>query len=196
MGHYCFMNISEESQRGTGLAFETVSYISEAFVFAYLGASILSIEGKWSAVIMAFMILATLPAIRAIMVYTLPLVYKIINKPFPMSSKELKVCWFSGMIRGVIAFALCLQIESKDKKYILTIALVIVMTTTILGSTLIKSFMKCVGLGQEDAGAQEEESFSVDKVEKYEKSLYTNYKSIGTNLDSGVNDSRKNNEIS
>jgi len=37
------MNISEESQKGTGLAFETVSYISEAFVFAYLGASILSI---------------------------------------------------------------------------------------------------------------------------------------------------------
>jgi len=28
MGHYAFMNISEESQRGTGLAFETVSYIA------------------------------------------------------------------------------------------------------------------------------------------------------------------------
>jgi len=28
MGHYTFMNISEESQRGTGLAFETVSYIA------------------------------------------------------------------------------------------------------------------------------------------------------------------------
>lgn len=28
MGHYCFMNLSKESQRGTGLAFETVSYIA------------------------------------------------------------------------------------------------------------------------------------------------------------------------
>jgi len=27
MGHYCFMNISEESQKGTGLAFETVGYM-------------------------------------------------------------------------------------------------------------------------------------------------------------------------
>lgn len=43
MGHYCFMNISEESQKGTGLAFETVGYMCEAFVFAYLGASTLSI---------------------------------------------------------------------------------------------------------------------------------------------------------
>ena len=28
MGHYSYMNISDLSQRGTGLAFETVSYIS------------------------------------------------------------------------------------------------------------------------------------------------------------------------
>lgn len=128
------------------MAFETVSYISEAFVFAYLGASILSIEGKWSAVLMALMILASMPIARAIMVYMMPLVYKIINRPFPMSSEELKVCWFSGMVRGVIAFALCLQIESKDKKYILTVALVIVMTTTFIGSTLMKSFIKYIGL--------------------------------------------------
>lgn len=95
---------------------------------------------------MALMILVAIPIVRAIMVYTLPLVYKIINKPFPMTGKELKVCWFSGMIRGVIAFAICLQIESSHKKYILTVALVIVMATTILGSTLIKSFIKWIGL--------------------------------------------------
>lgn len=50
------------------------------------------------------------------------------------------------MVRGVIAFALCLQIDSKNKKYILTVALVIVMVTTILGSTLIKRFTKLIGL--------------------------------------------------
>lgn len=95
---------------------------------------------------MAFAILLVMPIIRAIMVYTLPLVYKIIGKPFLMTNKELKVCWFSGIVRGVIAFALCLQISSKNKKFIITVALVIVMITTILGSTLIKSFMKRVGL--------------------------------------------------
>jgi NhaP-type Na+/H+ or K+/H+ antiporter len=54
------------------------------------------------------------------------------------------------MIRGVIAFALCLQIDSKDKKYILTVALVIVMITTILGSSLIKKFIKIIGLNDEN----------------------------------------------
>lgn len=80
------------------------------------------------------------------MVYFLPLVYKIIKKPFLMDDKQLKVCWFSGIVRGVIAFALCLQIETENKKFIVTVALVIVMCTTICGSTLIKSFMKMVGL--------------------------------------------------
>lgn len=91
--------------------------MSEAFVFAYLGASILSIDSKGIAIVMAILILAALPIIRAIMVYTMPLIYKLIGRTFPMNSKELKMCWYSGMIRGthiiklgVIAFALCLQI--------------------------------------------------------------------------------------
>lgn len=37
MGHYAYSNISEESQKGTHLSFETVGYLAEAFVFAYLG---------------------------------------------------------------------------------------------------------------------------------------------------------------
>lgn len=95
---------------------------------------------------MALLILVSLPIIRAIMVYVLPFIYSVIKKSFILNAKELKVCWFSGMVRGVIAFALCLQIESRDKKFITTVALVLVMTTTIMGSTLIKSFMKRVGL--------------------------------------------------
>ena len=50
------------------------------------------------------------------------------------------------MLRGVIAFALCLQIDSKNKKYILTVALVVVMVTTFIGSTLVKRFTKFIGL--------------------------------------------------
>lgn len=115
-------------------------------MYSYLGASILSIDGKWSAVVMASLILISMPFIRAIMVYTLPLIYRLLNKPFLMTPKELKVCWFSGLVRGVIAFALCLQIDSKDKKYIITVVLVVVIVTTIMGSTLIKSFIKKVGL--------------------------------------------------
>ena len=43
MGRYAYENVSDEAQKGTQLAFDTVSYIAQAFIFAYLGASILAV---------------------------------------------------------------------------------------------------------------------------------------------------------
>lgn len=87
-----------------------MSYIAEAFVYAYLGASVLSTNGSWLAVGFALLVFIFLPAVRALMVYFLPVIYHCTNKTFPLNSKELKVCWYSGLVRGVIAFALALQI--------------------------------------------------------------------------------------
>lgn len=74
----------------------------EAFVFAYLGASTLSIESQYGAIFMGLITLFALPIVRAIMVYLLPLLYALARKDFPMDSKELKICWYSGMMRGNI----------------------------------------------------------------------------------------------
>jgi len=49
-------------------------------------------------------------------------------------------------VRGVIAFALCLQIDTQHKKFIMTIAMVIVMTTTLIGSTFMARFAKLIKL--------------------------------------------------
>ena len=151
MGHYAFMNISEESQRGTGLAFETVSYIAEAFVYAYLGASLLGIRGNGSAIGFAALFLLFFPLVRAIMVYFLPGIYYLRRKPFPLKKPELKVCWYSGMVRGVIAFALGLQVEGDNSDFIITVVLFIVLITTIFGSSLLKTFCEWIGLRSEVA---------------------------------------------
>jgi NhaP-type Na+/H+ or K+/H+ antiporter len=95
---------------------------------------------------MALLLLIGMPIIRAIMVYILPLVFKLLNRKFLLSSKELKICWFQGLVRGVIAFALCLQIDTQHKKFIMTIAMVIVMTTTLIGSTFMAKFVKFIKL--------------------------------------------------
>lgn len=64
--------------------------------------------------------------------------------------------WFSGMIRGAISFALCLQIQSQDKKYITTIGLVIVLITTVTGSMFLKKFVKYTGLSSTENQTTEE----------------------------------------
>lgn len=53
------------------------------------------------------------------------------------------------MMRGVIAFALCLQINTKHKKFIMTIALVIVMVPTLIASTFLQKFAKFIRLEED-----------------------------------------------
>ena len=95
---------------------------------------------------MSVLILLGLPFVRAAIVSVIPLVYKVLGRECIVNNKELKLIWFSGLIRGVIAFALCLRIDSSHRKFISTIALVIVMVTTLLGSSMLKSFAKFIGL--------------------------------------------------
>ena len=106
----------------------------------------LSIDGEWLAILMAFVILIAMPLIRGVMVFIVPLIYKILKKKCLLNSKELKVCWFQGLVRGVIAFALCLQIDTQHKKFIMTVVMIIVLTTTLLGSTFLTKFVKFIGL--------------------------------------------------
>jgi NhaP-type Na+/H+ or K+/H+ antiporter len=95
---------------------------------------------------MAMMILLILPIVRAVMVYFLPGIYYLLKKTFPLNPKELKICWYSGIVRGVIAFALCLQITGANVDFVRTIGLIIVMMTTIVGSSLLKPFVKWIGM--------------------------------------------------
>lgn len=106
----------------------------------------MSVGGEWLAVLMACLILVGMPFIRAIMVWILPLVYKLLKKKFLLSDKELIICWFQGQVRGVIAFALCLQIDTKHRKIIMTVAMVIVMATTLIGSTFLAKLVKYIKL--------------------------------------------------
>lgn len=58
------------------------------------------------------------------------------------------MCWYSGIVRGVIAFALCLQIKGPNIDFIRTIALMVVMITTIIGSSFLKKFAKWIGIDE------------------------------------------------
>jgi hypothetical protein len=50
----------------------------------------------------------------------------------------------------VIAFGLALQIESSNREFIQTIAVVVVMITTIFGASMLKSFLKCIKMNYEE----------------------------------------------
>ena len=129
------------------LAFEAIRYIFQAFIFAYLGASLLTTQNKWNALGASIIILCIIPVLRFIGVYLWPLIFKICQKPFPIAKAETKLLWYSGLMRGIIAFALSLQIDSPDRTtYILTITLIVVMSTTLICATFFNHFTKTIGL--------------------------------------------------
>jgi len=70
----------------------------------------LTANGQWSALGLAVIIVVLIPIIRFLSVALLPLLYKISSKPFILSASESKMLWYTGLMRGVIAFALSLQI--------------------------------------------------------------------------------------
>lgn len=107
---YGFNNLSSEAKHGTVIAFETVRYMSQAFIFTYLGASIVTTDGQLSALGIAIIIIILIPLIRFVSIVLLPLSFKIVKRPFMLSTGEEKLLWYSGLMRGVIAFALSLQI--------------------------------------------------------------------------------------
>jgi hypothetical protein len=53
---------------------------------------------------MGLLTLFALPIVRGIMVYILPMFYAFARKEFPMNPKELKICWYSGIMRGNFNF--------------------------------------------------------------------------------------------
>jgi NhaP-type Na+/H+ or K+/H+ antiporter len=109
---YGFQNLSTEAKHGTILAFDTVRYIAQAFIFAYLGASLLTIQTQLLAFALALLLILLVPLIRLLTVLLLPLLYRIAKRQFPLGSGERKMLWYCGLMRGVIAFALSLQIQS------------------------------------------------------------------------------------
>ena len=82
---YGYSNLSNESRQGTMLAFDSIRYIFQAFIFAYLGASLLTMHLKWSALGMALVILCLIPIIRFLSVVALPLIFKLSGKPYPLA---------------------------------------------------------------------------------------------------------------
>ena len=100
MSHYTFQNISEESQKGTIISFETVGYLSEAFVFAYLGLSIIWIETDEYNFIFTFCLILILFFARFVGIFMLPCIFFIFKKEIKLKIKELKIIWYSGLIRG------------------------------------------------------------------------------------------------
>lgn len=153
MSHYTFHNLSEESQKGSIMAINTLGHAAEAFLFIYLGIGIYTTDQETFNINLTLLITFGGLIGRAASVFIPIGIFAIFKKcKISINFKQMLIIWFSGLIRGAIAFALALKIDDEiavHKKQLVSITLVIVLMTTIIFGGLMAAFAKLIGLDVE-----------------------------------------------
>lgn len=147
LSHYNYFNLSEASQVSSSYVFETMAYISETIVFAYIGTSIFSRKHSWDIGLIALSILFCALA-RALNTFPFSACANIKRKK-KVPWKMQIVIWFAGL-RGAIAFALAMSLnevtESPNKNFIVTTTLFIVIFTTLVCGGLTEPLLRKMGM--------------------------------------------------
>eukprot|EP00743_Colponemidia_sp_Colp-15_P009650 GILK01010556.1.p1 GENE.GILK01010556.1~~GILK01010556.1.p1 ORF type:complete len:586 (-),score=83.02 GILK01010556.1:269-1987(-) len=148
IGHYGFYNISEKARQTTSISFNSISHVAEAFLFAYLGLTVYAYGGQdWAFGFIFLMILAIMIA-RGVSLISMNLFYYFATcRRVRAKFSEVAVVWFSGLIRGAIAFALILQVPSAHYRGVLvTTTLGICLVTTLFFGAAMPAFIRMVGI--------------------------------------------------
>ncbi|XP_062197407.1 sodium/hydrogen exchanger 1-like [Phragmites australis] len=117
MSHYTWHNVTESSRVTTKHAFATLSFISETFLFLYVGMDALDIE-KWKivretyspmkSIALSSTILALVLVARAAFVFPLSFLSNWTKKTpgGKISIKQQVIVWWAGLMRGAVSIAL------------------------------------------------------------------------------------------
>ena len=140
MGHYTWYNLSKEGRIVSRAAFEIMGELLDSFVFVYVGFGTYTYVGQTiSYGFIGLMIVVVLVA-RLVATVLIPACLKLVWRQFKLKAKEMITIWVAGSIRGAIAFALILSVNSSSihNKILLktTILGIILFTTIVFGSIL------------------------------------------------------------
>mmetsp|Transcript_44256 Transcript_44256/g.108674 ORF Transcript_44256/g.108674 Transcript_44256/m.108674 type:complete len:462 (-) Transcript_44256:1123-2508(-) len=113
LAHYAHQNLGRITQISSQQAFKMISFISEMFVFVYLGTALTTFRHHWHPLTIMWAVILTLLS-RAANVFPLA---ALLNqwRADRISSKNQFIMWFSGL-RGAIAFALSLNFAGASEE--------------------------------------------------------------------------------
>ncbi|KAJ8905939.1 hypothetical protein NDN08_002440 [Rhodosorus marinus] len=139
LAHYAHPNLSTVTQISSNYCFKSIAYLTETFVFVYLGTALTTFNHSWDSATVAFAIVLTL-ASRAANIFPLSRVVNKYRGNAKIDAKNQFIMWFSGL-RGAIAFALSLNFPGGNevtRRVVISTTLAIVLFTVIVlgGGTL------------------------------------------------------------
>lgn len=135
LAHYAHYNLSKITQVSSQQSFRTLAFLAETFVFIYLGTALTTFKHSWHISTIVCGILFTLLS-RAANIFPLT---NLLNRwrTTKISVKTKLIMWFSGSLRGAIAWALSLSLPSRNgsddtRRVVISSTLAIVLFTVIV----------------------------------------------------------------
>jgi len=151
MANYTWYNLSAQGKQSSVVVFKFLGFLSESFVFSYLGLTFFSYKSfNWSydLIIVEFIVILIG---RGLGTFGLFCCMKLCCKyekdnPKRITWKELTFIWYAGLIRGAIAFGLVLRIDDGvvNRGVIVTTCLTLVVFTTIFFGSTVGLLGKCM----------------------------------------------------
>ncbi|CAI2364053.1 unnamed protein product [Moneuplotes crassus] len=170
MSHYTYHNVSKSSKVGSVVSITSIAFLAEAFLFTYLGLSIFSTESSSFSLNFTFLIIIAAVLARFASVFLSIAIYALFRRcVIEIDCKQLTLIWFSGLIRGAIAFALSLEIGPSIAPHrdqmVSTTLMMVLMTTVVLGGVM-SAFAKLIGLDAEVTDEDELAGTHDSKIER------------------------------
>ncbi|XP_043811119.1 sodium/hydrogen exchanger 2 isoform X3 [Manihot esculenta] len=152
MSHYTWHNVTESSRVTTKHAFATLSFVSEIFIFLYVGMDALDIE-KWKLVShspgtsagVSAILLGLVMVGRAAFVFSLSFLSNLTKNSSceKIDIKQQVTIWWAGLMRGAVSMALAYnQFTNSGYTQLRGSAIMITSTiTVVLFSTVVFGLM-------------------------------------------------------
>ena len=114
MSYYTIYNLSNKSRKGSQLSVQTIGSAAEAFLFVYMGLSLFGVSSNSISLSFTFSVLV-ITIISRIFSIAIPylVLWKLMKFADSIPFNQLLLLWFSGVIKGAIAFGLSMQIQSS-----------------------------------------------------------------------------------
>lgn len=132
--YYTYYHLSPKGKIAVNVIVHMMEFVSEAFIFFFLGSALWRSKNKWHTGLFFLTIFACIVG-RGLSVYFLTWFANAFLRKHAITNQECLMMWFSGL-RGPVSFALAFRISRKampdedDRNTIITTTLLIIWVTS------------------------------------------------------------------
>ncbi|KAL1331607.1 hypothetical protein AAHE18_12G198300 [Arachis hypogaea] len=158
MSHYTWHNVTESSRITSRHAFATFSFVSEIFIFLYVGMDALDMEkwrfasnSPWTLLGACGILLCLVLLGRAAFVFPLSFIANLFrkSKADKIAFKQQFVIWWAGLMRGAVSIALAYNkftrkghTQLQGNAIMITSTITVVLFTNVVGGLLTKPLIR------------------------------------------------------